>query len=202
MAMTRCRKIAAHIREADEPALEYLNNVVLEYLPEFTGFKLFFHFTPNPYFSDAVLSKTFEVPKMLVASMEAEVVGVPGCEIDWKPGMSLVQKPSGPARKTPDSFFELFASPDLLADPTTAEEAFAVSNWLPCSYIPRIMIIFIRCPVALLICVCLQQRDHVTKALTIGYALKNKVIPYAVSFYDGTYVEELDDDEEEEQYGA
>lgn len=44
------------ISEKDEGALEYLRDIKWSPLEEQKGFTLYFHFAPNPYFTNTVVS--------------------------------------------------------------------------------------------------------------------------------------------------
>ena len=47
--------------EHDGPALESLTDIKLEYTDDYSGFKLSFHFAPNDFFSNEVLTKSYTV---------------------------------------------------------------------------------------------------------------------------------------------
>lgn len=94
------------------------------------GFILEFHFTPNEYFNNAVLTKTYE---MKCAPDEAdpfsfegpEIFKCTGCKIDWKKGKNVTEKnvkkkqkhkSRGSVRTVTktvkvDSFFNFFSPP-------------------------------------------------------------------------------------------
>lgn len=55
------------------------------------GFKLEFEFGPNDFFENEVLTKTYDVPNLLLAD-EPILKNVEGCEIQWKPGKCLTSK--------------------------------------------------------------------------------------------------------------
>lgn len=70
MALKNHLDIAELITERDEEALASLKDIRLEYLPSSTpGYKLSFHFAPNEFFTNDVLTKTYiyEVSTRLVA---------------------------------------------------------------------------------------------------------------------------------------
>lgn len=50
-----------------------------------------FHFSPNEYFENSVLTKKYEVPNLLLAD-EPILKDVEGCEIIWKEGKSLTYR--------------------------------------------------------------------------------------------------------------
>lgn len=47
--------------EQDGPALEALTDIKLEYTEDYSGFKLSFHFAPNDYFTNEILTKSYTV---------------------------------------------------------------------------------------------------------------------------------------------
>ena len=54
--------IADMVQEADEPALETLYDVTVTFTEKNPmGFTLYFHFSPNDYFNNEVLTKTYEL---------------------------------------------------------------------------------------------------------------------------------------------
>jgi nucleosome assembly protein 1-like 1 len=64
-AMMHCRSIADFIEEHDVPVLKYLEDVTTGYVGDLAGFRLDFHFAPNPYFENAKLSKVFHIPNFV-----------------------------------------------------------------------------------------------------------------------------------------
>jgi nucleosome assembly protein 1-like 1 len=119
-AMMNCRSIAEFIEEHDLPVLKYLQDVTTAYVGDLAGFRLDFHFAPNPYFENARLSKVFHIPKFVdgapvekaekkegeeakAAAAEEEeeedfdedsfdVKKIEGTEIAWKPGHNVTVK--------------------------------------------------------------------------------------------------------------
>lgn len=79
--------LAEVISERDEPILKYLQDVRLT--TSDSGFKLDFHFAPNEFFSNQVLSKSYDL-KFEADADDAlsyagpEVVKSTGTKIDWK----------------------------------------------------------------------------------------------------------------------
>lgn len=70
--------------EKDGPALEALTDISFEYSDDFTGFKLFFTFAPNDYFSNDVLTKSYTVSPDLLDETAPALTSVDGTEIQWK----------------------------------------------------------------------------------------------------------------------
>jgi nucleosome assembly protein 1-like 1 len=87
-----------------------------------------FHFSPNEYFENTVLTKRYEIPNLLLDD-EPILKNVEGCKIEWKPGMSLTYqettkkqrgtgKNSGKVRTIKkkerlESFFHFFKPPKM-----------------------------------------------------------------------------------------
>mmetsp|Transcript_7705 Transcript_7705/g.11781 ORF Transcript_7705/g.11781 Transcript_7705/m.11781 type:complete len:343 (+) Transcript_7705:84-1112(+) len=72
------------LTEEDVDCLEYLSDIRCNEYSNGTGFVLEFHFrADNPYFSNSVLTKRYDVPNMLLAD-EPLLKNVEGCTIDWK----------------------------------------------------------------------------------------------------------------------
>ena len=94
-ALQNGRRTGATIEEHDEPALRFLTDVRLAYLDDFTGFRLEFAFAPNPYFSDALLTKTFHIPFMMGGGRlgsDPTIEKIVGCDINWLPGKNVTEK--------------------------------------------------------------------------------------------------------------
>ncbi len=121
-AMKNCRSIADFIEEHDEPVLEFLTDITTAYEGDLAGFRLDFHFAPNPFFDNAVLSKVFHIPNFVegapapekaaagaaagagaAAAAEEEedefvddegfdVKAIDGCDIAWKAGKDVTVK--------------------------------------------------------------------------------------------------------------
>jgi len=128
-AMTHEETVSELITEEDVDCLEHLMDITCEDRNDGRGFTLYFHFSENEYFTNAVLTKQYEVPNLLLSD-EPILKNVEGCEIDWKPGRSLThrivrkkqrgkgKKNAGQVRtveKTEDqeSFFHWFQPPKM-----------------------------------------------------------------------------------------
>ena len=125
-ALNHMDVVAGLITENDVACLEFLQDITCEDEENGDGFTLQFHFAPNIYFEDTVLTKRYEVPNLLLAD-EPILKSVEGCEIHWKPGKCLTEtkvtktqrgtgKNAGQVRtvaKTArcDSFFNFFQPP-------------------------------------------------------------------------------------------
>lgn len=64
-AMQNGRNTGGTIEEHDEPVLKALTDVRLEFAEGCDGYKISFHFAPNEYFENEVLTKTIVIPGML-----------------------------------------------------------------------------------------------------------------------------------------
>lgn len=165
------------VQPHDEPLLKQLTDIKIKY-DEDLSYTLEFHFQPNDYFTDAVLTKkyflrckidgedpfTFEGP---------EIYKCLGCNINWKPGKNLTvktikkkqkHKARGAVRTVSkqvpnDSFFNFFAPPDCPEDESKLDE---------------------------------ESQNILATDFEIGHFLRARIIPRAVLFYTGDLI---DDDE-------
>lgn len=132
-AMCNHEVLAQLVTERDEEALAYLQDVRVEDYNDQQGFRLVFHFGPNPFFTNSELSKTYGIPNMY-AGVEPELAEATGTEIHWKKGRNLtvrlVKRQQRRGRKGPrvvtkqepaDSFFRFFNSPSLDGEGSDSE---------------------------------------------------------------------------------
>ena len=68
----------------DVEALKFLVDVRCTDNDDLTGFTLEFEFRENPFFSDAVLTKSYVIPNLVDANGQPELEDIQGCEIAWK----------------------------------------------------------------------------------------------------------------------
>merc|ERR1712121_297178 len=149
------------------------------------GFILEFHFSPNDYFTNKVLTKEYE---MKCEPMEddpfsfegPEIYKCKGCTIDWKKGKNITVKQVKKKQKhknkgnvrtitkqvKADSFFNFFDPPQV-PDDVDAE-------------------------------VDEETQALLTADFEIGHYINERIVPRAVLFYTG---EALDDDDFEEEEG-
>jgi nucleosome assembly protein 1-like 1 len=125
MAMNNIETIEELITERDSPCLLYLEDITCQDFDNGLGFTLHFHFKENPYFTNKVLTKRYDVPNLLIED-EPILKNVVGCDINWKDDMCLTfrtitkkqRNKKGVIRhvkrkeKTP-SFFHFFIPPKL-----------------------------------------------------------------------------------------
>ena len=149
------------------------------------GFKLYFEFGENPFFSNDVLVKTYR----MVDEEEGILERSEGSTIRWKPGKNVTvkvmrkknKKGSGRSKGPPmtktekcDSFFNFFSPPD-------PEELFGMEEEDEDDVDEEEME---------------ALQDALQEDYEIGCIFKDKIIPHAVSWFTG---EALSDDEEEEE---
>jgi nucleosome assembly protein 1-like 1 len=121
------------VQEHDEPILKHLFDIKVILLESNRmGFVLEFHFSPNEYFSNSVLTKEYEmkcVPdKNDPFSFQGpEIYKCKGCIIDWKKGKNVTVKTTKKKQKHKsrvsvttvtktiqnDSFFNFFSPPPI-----------------------------------------------------------------------------------------
>ncbi|KAJ6665067.1 hypothetical protein lerEdw1_005298 [Lerista edwardsae] len=87
------------LAEYDEPILKHLQDIKVKFSEpgQPMSFTLEFHFEPNDYFTNSVLTKTYkmksEPDKTDPFSFEGpEIVDCEGCTIDWKKGKNVTVK--------------------------------------------------------------------------------------------------------------
>uniref|UniRef100_A0A2K6R3N4 Nucleosome assembly protein 1 like 4 n=1 Tax=Rhinopithecus roxellana TaxID=61622 RepID=A0A2K6R3N4_RHIRO len=87
------------VQEYDEPILKHLQDIKVKFSDpgQPMSFVLEFHFEPNDYFTNSVLTKTYkmksEPDKADPFSFEGpEIVDCDGCTIDWKKGKNVTVK--------------------------------------------------------------------------------------------------------------
>ena len=129
--------VAELLSEQDLECLEHLQDIQCEDHENGEGFTLSFHFSPNDYFENSVLTKTYDVPNLLLAD-EPILKDVQGCEINWKQGKCLTfkevtkqQRGKGKnagqvravkQREKQESFFHFFTPPKLPSLSTMNEQ--------------------------------------------------------------------------------
>ncbi|ACI64183.1 predicted protein, partial [Thalassiosira pseudonana CCMP1335] len=176
-AMGHVDVIGELITEEDVDCLDFLTDITSTDSTDGQGFSLTFHFSPNPYFTNTTLTKTYEVPNLLTED-EPILQNVTGTTINWKPGQSLThketskkqRKKSGPQAgqirtvkklERTDSFFHFFTPPKMpsLGDIIDEEEADAME----------------------------EMFDH---DYDIAQAFRGSIIPKAVLWFTGEAMEE------------
>lgn len=125
------------VLEKDLECLSYLEDIKCLNYENGEGFRLEFHFAPNDFFENSVLTKSYDVPNLLLAD-EPILKNVQGCDIQWKAHKSLTHtevtkkqrgtgKNAGQVRivtkkERCDSFFHFFTPPVMPSLDTMDEE--------------------------------------------------------------------------------
>ena len=126
--------------------LDHLTDITCTDFPDGLGFELHFHFSSNPFFTNNLLTKRYEVPNLLTED-EPILKEVTGTTIQWKAGQSLTyrevtkkqRKKGGPnagqirtitKKERTESFFHFFTPPKMpgLMDVIDEDEADAVEE--------------------------------------------------------------------------
>lgn len=165
--------LSDYLQEYDEPILKFLQDIKLSHDIEPMGFTLFFHFAPNPYFTNNILTKRYylkcELDEEDPFKFEGpEIFKCEGCKIDWNQEknvtVKLVKKKQRHKskglirtvmREVPnDSFFNFFSPPNI---PDTLDE------------------------------IDEETRTALSSDFEIGHYLRERIIPRAVLYYTGKY---------------
>jgi len=182
VAMKNHELLEEVIKEKDEEVLRYLVDVTSETLngEDENGFRLLFHFLPNPFFDQAVLTKTYHMMDDDDPILEKSE----GTDILWKPGKNvtvkiLKKKSKGkggraakPMTKTEpvESFFNFFDPPKVPEDEDDIPDD--------------------------------EEMEELQEALEqdyeIGAVIKEKIIPRAVRWFTGEELEDEDDDDDDD----
>eukprot|EP00624_Nannochloropsis_granulata_P003199 evm.model.NODE_2618_length_17309_cov_37.127159.6 len=133
-AMVNCRLLRGMIEEDDVPALKFVTDIQCVDKEDGTGFQLDFHFAPNPYFTNAVLSKSYVVPNLL-EDEDAMLESTEGTTINWtstKKNLCVEEKKMKPKGKSrggvvlkqvkKDSFFHWFEAVIIPESPEGVDE--------------------------------------------------------------------------------
>jgi nucleosome assembly protein 1-like 1 len=167
--------VSEEVTERDEGALKFLKDIKWLRLEDPKGFKLEFHFDPNPYFQNSILTKTYYVVDDDGDPLLEKAVGT---EIEWVPGKCLTQKvlkkkPKKGVKNTKtivktekcESFFNFFTPPKL-PEKVDVDEDMAD-----------------------------EFQDLMEHDYNLGVTIRDKIIHHAVSWFMGD--QEYDDDDEE-----
>jgi len=173
------------IQEHDEPILRHLDDIKVSYNETPPGFTLEFHFSPNDYFTNTVLTKYYEYeekPPANILDYEGQQIKLcRGSPINWNKGKNVTvklvkkrQKHKGHGQtrvvtKTVqnDSFFTFFSPPTV---PTTPDEELDD-----------------------------ETLDLLDADYDIGQLIRDRIINRAVLIFTGEYID--DEDEEDDMYG-
>ncbi|XP_044581271.1 nucleosome assembly protein 1-like 1 isoform X1 [Cotesia glomerata] len=175
------------VQEHDEPILKHLYDIKVIFLEsDPMGFILEFHFEPNEYFSNSVLTKEYLMKcapeKNDPFSFEGpEIHKSKGCTIDWKKGKNVTvktikknqkHKSRGHVRTVTktvqnDSFFNFF-TPPVVPDDTEVD-------------------------------LDEDMKALLTSDFEIGHYIRERIVPRAVLYYTGEGLEDEGDDYEEDE---
>ncbi|XP_015907755.1 nucleosome assembly protein 1-like 1 [Parasteatoda tepidariorum] len=183
-AFKNAPSIQEMIEEYDEPILKHLIDVKATTFADPMSFTLEFHFEPNEYFTNSVLTKEYGLkcvpdPADVFSFEGPEIVKAKGCTIDWKKGKNVTvktikkkqkHKARGAVRtvtKTVQnvSFFNFFSPPAVTENIEEMDE---------------------------------ETQNILNNDFEVGNLLKDRVIPHAVLFFTGENMVDDDYDEEED----
>ncbi|KAG4071893.1 hypothetical protein HA402_006054 [Bradysia odoriphaga] len=179
--------IEGMIQKTDEDVLKKLTDITISYSNDPMSYILEFHFAPNEYFTDAVLTKQYflkvKVEEEHPFTFEGpEIYKCLGCVINWNKGKNLTVKTIKKKQKhkargavrtitkqvPADSFFNFF-NPPIVEDDDKVN---------------------------------LDTQNILQNDYEIGHFLRSRIIPKALLYYTGDIVDDDDDedfDEEEEE---
>ncbi|XP_003798456.1 nucleosome assembly protein 1-like 4 [Otolemur garnettii] len=175
------------VQEYDEPILKHLQDIKVKFSDpgQPMSFVLEFHFEPNDYFTNSVLTKTYkmksEPDKADPFSFEGpEIVDCDGCTIDWKKGKNVTvktikkkQKHKGRGtvrtitKQVPnESFFNFFNPLKASGDGESLDE---------------------------------DSEFTLASDFEIGHFFRERIVPRAVLYFTGEAIEDDDNFEEGEE---
>lgn len=180
---------AEMVQEHDEPILKHLTDVEVKTSKEPMMFTLYFHFTPNDYFSNTTLTKEYfmkcEPDSKDPFSFDGpEIINCKGCKVEWKAGKNVTvkvikkkqkHKQKGATRFVTkevknDSFFNFFDPPVI---PEGGEEAMDE-----------------------------ETQELLNADFELGQILRDRILPRAVLYFTGEAEDDddmYDEDEDEEE---
>uniref|UniRef100_S4RM44 Nucleosome assembly protein 1-like 4b n=1 Tax=Petromyzon marinus TaxID=7757 RepID=S4RM44_PETMA len=174
------------VQEHDEPILRHLHDIKVKFSEQGIpmSFTLDFCFSPNEYFTNAVLTKTYVMKSEPDASDPfsfegPEIVSCTGSQIDWKKGKDVTvkvikkkQKHKGRGtvrtltKTVPnDSFFNFFNPPQVAEGEELDEDSEVI----------------------------------LTADFEIGHFFRERVVPRAVLYFTGEAIEDEEEQYEEEE---
>uniref|UniRef100_A0A3Q1B7T9 Nucleosome assembly protein 1-like 1 n=1 Tax=Amphiprion ocellaris TaxID=80972 RepID=A0A3Q1B7T9_AMPOC len=173
------------LQEHDEPILKHLQDIKVKFSDpgQPMSFTLEFHFEPNDFFTNTVLTKTYkmrsEPDENDPFSFDGpEIMCCTGCTIDWTKGKNVTlktikkkqkHKGRGTVRTVTktvpnDSFFNFFTPPEVPENGELDEDSEAV----------------------------------LAADFEIGHFIRERIVPRAVLYFTGEAIEDDDDDYDEE----
>lgn len=135
--MKNVSELRTMMREGDEDVLKHLVDVrAFSKPPPDMSFQLEFHFEPNEFFQNSVLTKTY-LMKCCPDEMDPfmyegpEIYKSIGCEILWNAGKNVIEADGKAPSSLPffkfDSFFNFFNPPEMIPGPPEESEKIEVS---------------------------------------------------------------------------
>ncbi|KAG7304816.1 hypothetical protein JYU34_010184 [Plutella xylostella] len=174
------------MQEHDEPIVKALQDIKVQMHEDPIGFTLEFHFGPNEYFTNKVLTKEYSMKckpdeENPLEFEGPEIYSCKGCDINWNKGKNVTvktikkkqkHKSRGSVRTVTksvqaDSFFNFFSPPTMPDD----------SNSTLASDIQALL----------------------TADFEIGHYIRERVVSRAVLLYTGEGLDDDDDDDYEEE---
>lgn len=144
--------LSTMVQATDEAALKSLTDIKIVYVQEPMSYTLEFHFEPNEYFTNTVLTKQYFLkskvdPEFPFTFEGPEIFKCVGCNIDWQKGKNLTvktikrkQKHKGRGavrtitKQVPaDSFFNFFNPPLIEEGAEVDQYTQTVSFIFPCT---------------------------------------------------------------------
>nr|XP_033784377.1 nucleosome assembly protein 1-like 4 isoform X2 [Geotrypetes seraphini] len=175
------------VQEYDEPILKHLQDIRVKFSDpgQPMSFTLEFHFEPNDYFTNSVLTKTYKMksepdPSDPFSFEGPEIVDCEGCTIEWKKGKNVTvkiikkkQKHKGRGtvrtitKQVPsDSFFNFFSPIKVSGAGETLDE---------------------------------DSEFTLATDFEIGHFFRERIVPRAVLYFTGEAIEDEDNFEEGEE---
>lgn len=168
-------EISSMIQEQDEEVLKYLTDIRAFSMPSPNlSFQLEFHFAPNPFFQNSILTKTY---LMKCTPDEEDPFGFEGpeiyksigCEIMWNAGKKVTDLAINKMESSlrifkAESFFNFFSPPELNMNDIENNE---------------------------------KIEAYLENDFEIGHYLKERVVPRAVLYFTGEIDDDISDDDDD-----
>ncbi|XP_050355640.1 nucleosome assembly protein 1-like 1 isoform X1 [Nymphalis io] len=174
------------MQDHDEPIIKCIQDIKVKMHEGPIGFTLEFHFAPNDYFTNTILTKEYSMKckpdeESPLEFEGPEIYSCKGCEINWKKGKNVTvktikkkqkHKSRGSVRTVTksvqaDSFFNFFSPPLMPDDPNSTLAS--------------------------------DTQALLTADFEVGHYIRERVVSRAVLLYTGEGLDEDDDDDYEEE---
>lgn len=211
--------LGSMVKECDEPVLKYLTDVtvVSKPLPDLS-FTLQFHFAPNEYFENAILSKEY-LMKCIPDNDDPFAFDGPeiycsfGCTINWKEGKNVTfdqikKNDDSQVKDTKiDSFFNFFNPPEIPKNENHPDyDDITVNYFISILFrVARILLIpklygefftiqkFVYSIFFLFLFLFSFPQNLLETDFEIGYYIKDRIIPRAILYYTAEANDNLSD---------